>query len=546
MASQPHLPSLSHVDMASQSTQPPATNPVPQELTNNDLALLLNTLSPVASKCFALGLQLGVTYPQLRKIEYEYRRCDDQLREIISERLRQESPLTWDDIVRALRAVGENRLASEIENKYIHHLPPPASVAPQANTASLATSSLTSSVQSSLPASQCDTSPLASSSVNQYYQSDQMEITAPQPPSSVPQQERAGSSTHTSAHHSTPSSQHSLHMLRTDPAQTHTSASHAARVQPHASDRPSLGEWGTPYPLPHHTSLHQTSHSNTTYHAISVPTANRHTQQEESVGTGRSNQSLISHSEPQLTHTQTQRPSGSSSVESGCPPAKRLHLATILDPNNQLHTQGSSGGSGSTGKKSKMLKGGGTKVKSRQLKLTSFCCLSERHIKDRDPPQSVRQAPGREHSQSEEGSQRPHLQAAVTSSPILHSTPSQYSNSVNTGITPVVQHFIDTIYRECEVERETKVVKWPPTPSTVYINLACINRKSVSGKSREYAEITKAMVCDGNVDVLNTTKGPIEFGEIAKGIAMPSGKHTGEEKRVILVEGEVNFCEGVL
>ena len=29
--------------MASQSTQPPATNPAPQELTNNDLALLLNT-----------------------------------------------------------------------------------------------------------------------------------------------------------------------------------------------------------------------------------------------------------------------------------------------------------------------------------------------------------------------------------------------------------------------------------------------------------------------------------------------------------------------
>ena len=143
--------------MASQSTQPPATNPAPQELTNNDLALLLNTLNPVASKCFALGLHLGVTYPELRKIEYNYRRCEDQLREIISERLRQESPLTWYEITRALIAVSENRLASEIENKYIHHLPPPASVAPQANTVSLASSSLTSLLQSS---SQCDTSPL--------------------------------------------------------------------------------------------------------------------------------------------------------------------------------------------------------------------------------------------------------------------------------------------------------------------------------------------------------------------------------------------------
>ena len=42
--------------MASQSTQPPSTNPAPQELTNNDLALLLNTLNPVALKCHNLGL----------------------------------------------------------------------------------------------------------------------------------------------------------------------------------------------------------------------------------------------------------------------------------------------------------------------------------------------------------------------------------------------------------------------------------------------------------------------------------------------------------
>ena len=152
--------------MASQSTQPPATNPVPQELTNNDLALLLNTLNPVASKCFALGLQLGVNDSRIRNIRSNNSQCEDQLREIISERLRQESPLTWDDIARALRAdsVSENRLASEIENKYIHHLPPPVSVASQANTPSLATSSLTSSLQSS---SQCETSPsLAHSSAS--------------------------------------------------------------------------------------------------------------------------------------------------------------------------------------------------------------------------------------------------------------------------------------------------------------------------------------------------------------------------------------------
>ena len=588
--------------MTSQPTQPPATNPAPQELTNNDLALLLDTLNPVASKCFALGLQLGVNDSRIRNIRSNNSQCEDQLREIISERLRQESPLTWHDIARALRAgsVSENRLASEIENKYIHHLPPPASVAPQANTASLATSSLTSSLQSSLPASQRDTSPLASSSVNQ---SDQMEITAPQPPSSVPQQERAGSSTYTSAHHSThvlPSSQHSLHTLRTDPAQTHTSPSHATHpplthqflphpsrqphmpiphpayhppmrppqyptqyptqlypalaldgihpltaqpqsVQPFTSDRPSQAEWNTLHPSymypHHHMPPHQAPYPTSPYTRyptiphMSLPATNRHSLQVEADGTGWNSPLLNPHNDTLPPHTmQTHRPSGSSSLESGYPLAKRPCLEVTLQPYSQSYTQNSSSISRST---EIMLP-----MSTRLQHMPPF--YSTQYMGDRDLPQSVRrQSPGREHYQSEEGPQRHHLQAAVTSSPILNSTSSQYSSPVNTGITPVVQQFIDyvkTIYRESEVERDAKVVKWPPTPSTVYINLACINRKSVSGKSVEYTEITEAMVRDGNVDVIHTTKGPIEFDEIAIGICM-SGKHTGKERRVILVEG---------
>jgi hypothetical protein len=140
--------------MASQVTQP--TLP---ELTSNDLPLLLDTLTPVASKCLALGLQLGVKYPQIQNIEHNCRKCEDKLREIISERLRQEQPLTWPDRVRALRAdcVGKNRLASELEHKYLHHMHPPASVAPPTKADSL----VTSLNQSSPPTSQCDISPLA-------------------------------------------------------------------------------------------------------------------------------------------------------------------------------------------------------------------------------------------------------------------------------------------------------------------------------------------------------------------------------------------------
>ena len=44
--------------------------------------------------------------------------------------------------------------------------------------------------------------------------------------------------------------------------------------------------------------------------------------------------------------------------------------------------------------------------------------------------------------------------------------------------TSTVDNFIDyvkTVYRESDVERQTSVVKWPPTPSKVYINLVCID-----------------------------------------------------------------------
>ena len=116
-------------------------------------------------------------------------------------------------------------------------------------------------------------------------------------------------------------------------------------------------------------------------------------------------------------------------------------------------------------------------------------------------------------------------------------------------LSPHVRSFIDyvkTVYRQSGVERDTSVVKWPPTPSKVYINLVCIDRHSVSGRSREYAEVTEAMVCDGNVDaIVNVTKGPIDFSEIAKNISISisntRGRATSDRKmgnkRLILVEG---------
>ena len=108
--------------------------------------------------------------------------------------------------------------------------------------------------------------------------------------------------------------------------------------------------------------------------------------------------------------------------------------------------------------------------------------------------------------------------------PLTHT--SQYSS-------PQMSQFIDyvkTIYRSSEVERDTKVVKWPPTPSKVFINLACIDRASV--RRGDYDEITKAMVHDGNVDVILKNKRSILLNEVAKDVPA-----TNSTQKVILVEG---------
>ena len=104
--------------MATQSSSP-------KELTTNDLAVICNALNDVAPKCFELGLQLGVRKANIDIIMKNNKDdCQAQLREIISERLKQDSPLTWHDIVRALRSPSVNHpdLARHIESWYISPL----------------------------------------------------------------------------------------------------------------------------------------------------------------------------------------------------------------------------------------------------------------------------------------------------------------------------------------------------------------------------------------------------------------------------------------
>ena len=101
--------------------QSSSTNLSFKGLTNNDLALLCDILNPVASKCFALGLQLGVKEEKIRIIMMNNGNdCEAQLREIISERLKHVTPLTWHHIVTALRSPSVNHpdLVKHIESWY--------------------------------------------------------------------------------------------------------------------------------------------------------------------------------------------------------------------------------------------------------------------------------------------------------------------------------------------------------------------------------------------------------------------------------------------
>ena len=121
-------------------------------------------------------------------------------------------------------------------------------------------------------------------------------------------------------------------------------------------------------------------------------------------------------------------------------------------------------------------------------------------------------------------------------SPPFHSSPASEATASTAGYPPHVHDFISFVKTTYSAQKVLRDEKWSLSPTVKFINLACIDRKSV--KSKEYSNVTKAMVMDGNVDAIKETKGPIKFSEIAKGISLPSsGSEQENDRRLILVEG---------
>ena len=98
--------------------------------------------------------------------------------------------------------------------------------------------------------------------------------------------------------------------------------------------------------------------------------------------------------------------------------------------------------------------------------------------------------------------------------------------------SPMAQYinYVRTIYRLSEVEKNSIAIKWPPTPSKIYINLVCVDR-TTNMSTKEADECTRAMICYGSVDVIVKKKRPITFRNVTRDLP-----DTALEK-VILVEG---------
>ena len=134
---------------------------------------------------------------------------------------------------------------------------------------------------------------------------------------------------------------------------------------------------------------------------------------------------------------------------------------------------------------------------------------------------------------------RPSLSSQVGRSHVMsHNEPQSVttqsqasSHNLSSHMQQYIQ-YVKTVYRGSEVERDPKVVKLQKMPTKVYINLVCIDRKSV-GNAREYDEVTRTMVQEGSLDVVHGKKWPIEFNEISN--KLPATSESFD--RVVLVEG---------
>ena len=404
-------------------------SPTHKVLTNSDIPMLLNVLHPVTVKYSSLGIQLGVDEKEICIIEHDYRYCVDRLRAVLARRLDQETPLTWQDIINALRTesvqeyglakyITESQLLQQSTVSYteLQHTHSPPKLSTCTYTTQPSFSAMQPHYSGHQPPAYSTFQPQSGYHIPSTRHPPSQSYSNYFPPPNVPTSNTQLQPSHTTFNY-TPTFQqpesylHSNHPPPHDPMQPYYTQLPSSHQQQCMYNTPpsipfSMQEQPSLYPSSYHTPL--SASVPTTYSQAKPPSAKR------------PRKDMRSQSEPQSVLIQSQHP----------------------------------------------------------------------------------------------GNSRP---------------------------TPI-QQFVDFVkrtYRSSVVESNTSVVKWPPTPSQVYINLACIDRKRVMSNSKDYDKLTKNMVEYGDVDAIRTTKGPIEFSEIAKDISITSCKKDTamSSRRLIIVEG---------
>ena len=106
------------------------SHPAGQQLSVDDLVVLLEELYNARAKWYNIGMKLGVNIGTLKAIEKQYLNDpSDCLRETLTTWLKSYSPPpTWSKVMEALNsnAVGEESLATSLKRKYCSSTPPHA------------------------------------------------------------------------------------------------------------------------------------------------------------------------------------------------------------------------------------------------------------------------------------------------------------------------------------------------------------------------------------------------------------------------------------
>ena len=520
---------------ASQSTQSASTNSTVKELTINDLALLCDTLNPVASKCRALGLQLGVKKANIDIILKNYKDdCQSQLCEIISERLKQDKPLTRRDIVTTLKSptVGESSLASQIEQGLL--LQPIGSRSPVRGPSEKGSQSPVRE-----PSDRGSRSPVRRPSDR----GSQSPVRGPsdegsRSPVRGPSDGGSRSSVRGPSNRGHYSSRSALRgpsdgeydqfqQPVSEPSGSRHYTSHSIEWEPANMD-----DWGSPNMNP----PQQTAHPKKPCTSRPYPPTSRmsasttRSLQERVVGGQCDSQSYMSHSQPQTSNTQSQRNSSMESSPGHNPPysLQPLDSGTGNTPHmcfshqmpqyqtghplqlggqwdSQLYTSHGTNHTQSQKRQSEILGLGSSPPPAKRPHLEP----QPHHVRPNiEPPSNYRQS---------------QTSGSGLGSPLAKIT----------GVKSPMDQYIDYVkdtYRQSVIENHPSVLKWPLTPE-VFISLAFTDGRTIV-RNEEADEYTRSIIEDGNIDGILNQKTEIDFSNIAK--SLPG---TNSSEKVILVEG---------